>query len=159
MSNNQIFTCVYSSCSVEEARKLVNSFIRTLVSEYSELNFDNMFYAGVFCATTTYANYEYWDELSVNLERPEILTSVCSTEQERINYVDEVINAVIKGEIEKPEWMVEIEGTAVCDENSLMSPSTFLRLIPKDNKYTELGERLISFLYSINLLSTIIEND
>lgn len=153
---SQIFTCIYSSHSLPKAKELVNHFLSKFTE--SGLTFDDLFYAGVFCTASTYVNYEYWDNLPFGLERPEALTSVCSTEQDRFNYVDEVIKAIIKGEIEKPEWMIEIEGTAVCAEESSMSPSTYLYLVPKQPEYEELGKLLTEFLYS-TVVNSIMSDD
>lgn len=154
---SQVFTCVYSSHSLLKVKELVNYFM----SEYTDtgLTFDDMFYAGVFCKRSTYANYDGWDMLPDSVEEPEPLVSICVTEQERLNYVEEVITAVVKGEIPKPEWMIEIEGTAICDEESAMSPSTYLLLVPKSAEHEELGNRLLEFLYSLNILSTLLDED
>jgi len=53
---------------------------------------------------------------------------------------------VIAGKIPKPEWFNEAEDTEYSYDNYL--PSTNLYLIPKDEKYRNLGKSIVKFLYS-----------
>ena len=146
-------TFVYSSESVEALKKLFTElrwvFGHTTVSELND-----MFYYGVFCKPNTYSNFNGWEKAQgEGIEVPEMLTSVCPTPSEREDFVKRIINEIIKGEIEKPEWMQYVEEESVCNCCNA-APSTFLTLIPKDEKYRTLADRLLDFLYSPNMMTT-----
>lgn len=151
------FTCIYSSECVEPAKNLVNTFL-SLFAYKEKLSFDDLFYAGIFCKPETYANYrDIFDNIGDEDGYVAALTSPCSTEQERLNLVEGLIIEIIKGEKKKPEWMVMIEATEVCGDYE-MAPSTFLYLICKDEKYQPLADTMIRFLYSPNLMITMLED-
>ena len=117
-----------------------------------ELN--DMFYYGVFCKQNTYSNFNGWEKAQgEGIEVPEMLTSVCPTPSEREYFVNRIIIEIIKGEIEKPEWMKYVEEEMSCNCCNA-APSTFLFLIPKDEKYRTLAARLLDFLYSPNMMTT-----
>ena len=146
-------TFIYSSESVEAIKRLFTElrwvFGYTLIPE-----FDDMFYYGVFCKSVTYANFNRWEKAQgEGIEVPEMLTSVCPTPSEREYFVKSIIIEIIKGEIEKPEWMQYVEEETVCNCCNA-APSTFLTLIPKDEKYRILAARLLDFLYSPNMMTT-----
>ena len=61
---------------------------------------------------------------------------------------------IIKGEIDKPEYFFYVEETESFNDFE-DTPSTFLYLIPKDEKYRKFGEALTNFLYSPNLMITL----
>ena len=149
----EVLTTIYSQPSIEALRELVNTFFN--VFEIEDKTFDDMFYYGVFCAPETYANNDWESLLGYNnFDIPQNIYAVCSTSQERVNYVNMIIDEVIKGEIEKPDWMTYVEMETSCNEYD-QQPSNFLRLIPKDEKYKELGEKIISFLYSPNRTTVV----
>ena len=146
-------TFIYSSESVKAIKRLFTElrwvFGYTLIPE-----FDDMFYYGVFCKSVTYANFNGWDKAQrEGVEVPEILTAMCPTPSEREDFVKRTINEIIKGEIEKPEWLRYVEEETVCSCCDA-APSTFLILIPKDEKYRILAARLLDFLYSPNMMTT-----
>ena len=146
-------TFVYSSESVKAIKRLFTElrwvFGYTLIPE-----FDDMFYYGVFCKSVTYANFNGWEKAQrEGVEVPEILTAMCPTPSEREDFVKRIIIEIIRGEIEKPEWMKYVEEETVCSCCNA-APSTFLILIPKDEKYRILAARLLDFLYSPNMMTT-----
>ena len=146
-------TFIYSSESVEAIKRLFTElrgvFGYTLIPE-----FDDMFYYGVFCKQNTYSNFNGWEKAQgEGIEVPEMLTSVCPTPSEREYFVNRIIIEIIKGEIEKPEWMKYVEEEMSCNCCNA-APSTFLFLIPKDEKYRTLAARLLDFLYSHNMMTT-----
>ena len=146
-------TFIYSSESVEALKNLFIElrwvFGYTLIPE-----FDDMFYYGVFCKSVTYANFNGWEKAQrEGIEVPEILTAMCPTPSEREDFVKRIIIEIIRGEIEKPEWMKYVEEEMSCSCCNA-APSTFLILIPKDEKYRILAARLLDFLYSPNMMTT-----
>ena len=146
-------TFIYSSESVEAIKRLFTElrgvFGYTLIPE-----FDDMFYYGVFCKPNTYSNFNGWEKVQgEGIEVPEMLTSVCPTPSEKEDFVKRIIIEIIRGEIEKPEWMKYVEEEMSCSCCNA-APSTFLTLIPKDEKYRILAARLLDFLYSPNMMTT-----
>ena len=148
---NREYTFIYSSPCIEPLQELINEM---LLIFNSPLRVDDIFYYGVFCKPETYANYQHWDEAPENLEVPFELTNTCSTSNDRTNYVNNVIKEVLRGEIDKPSWMIYIEMEEVCNEYE-QAPSTFLYIEVKDETYQILAEKLINFLYSPNLIITL----
>ena len=146
-------TFVYSSESVEALKKLFTE-LRWVFGYTTVPELNDMFYYGVFCKPNTYSNFNGWEKAQgEGIEVPEMLTSVCPTPSEREDFVKRTINEIIKGEIEKPEWMRYVEEESVCSCYNA-APSTFLTLIPKDEKYRILADRLLEFLYSPNMMTT-----
>ena len=146
-------TFIYSSESVEALKNLFIElrwvFGYTLIPE-----FDDMFYYGVFCKSVTYANFNGWEKAQrEGIEVPEILTAMCPTPSEKEDFVKRIIIEIIRGQIEKPEWMKYVEEEMSCSCCNA-APSTFLILIPKDEKYRILAARLLDFLYSPNMMTT-----
>ena len=146
-------TFIYSSESVKAIKRLFTElrwvFGYTLIPE-----FDDMFYYGVFCKSVTYANFNGWEKAQrEGIEVPEILTAMCPTPSEKEDFVKRIIIEIIRGEIEKPEWLRYVEEETVCSCCDA-APSTFLILIPKDEKYRILAARLLDFLYSPNMMTT-----
>lgn len=148
---NREYTFIYSSPCIEPLQELINEM---LLIFNSPLRIDDIFYYGVFCKPETYANYQHWDEAPENLEVPFELTNTCSTSNDRTNYVNNVIKEVLRGEIDKPSWMIYVEMEEVCNEYE-QAPSTFLYIEVKDETYKILAEKLINFLYSPNLIITM----
>lgn len=147
------YTVVYSSASKEALENLINE---TILLFNSPLTIDDMFYYGVFCKCETYAHYDLWEDAPVELEIPFVLTNPCAKAQDRMDYVQGTIQQIVKGEIGKPEWMIYVEMEDYKTEYCL-APSTFLYIYPKEEKFRSFGEKLIEFLYSPNLLITMIK--
>ena len=146
-------TFIYSSESVEALKNLFTELRRVIgYTTVPELN--DMFYYGVFCKQNTYSNFNGWEKAQgEGIEVPEMLTSVCPTPSEKEDFVKRIIIEIIRGEIEKPEWLRYVEEETVCSCCDA-APSTFLTLIPKDEKYRILAARLLDFLYSPNMMTT-----
>lgn len=148
------YTVIYSENSIEACKDLLNEFFVTfnVIGLYA----DDIFYYGVFCKDITYANFSDWSEASSDLEIPYTLTNPCSTQSERVEFVNSIIMKILTGEIQKPQWMTYVEMNTSVDEYD-QAPSTFLTLMPKKVEYTNLANRLISFLYSPNMIIRVVE--
>lgn len=147
------YTVVYSSASKEAFEELMNE---VLLVFKSPLTIKDMFYYGVFCKPETYAHFKHWNEAPVDLQIPFNLTSPCAKPSERMDYVKNIIENIVKGGIEKPEWMIYVEMEEY-ETECCLAPSTFLYLYPKEEKYRKMGEKLIEFLYSPSLLITMLK--
>lgn len=144
-----VLTYIYSSPSLEALDNLITSIKNTF---YTNLTVDDMFYTGVFCNVDVYANYQHYDRYCG--EVPEMFLCDSSDSDTREAYVKNLIRMIMKGEIEKPDWMEWVEEESVCGIFN-DAPSTFLYLIPKNDKYADFAEKLTDFLYSPNMISSI----
>lgn len=115
-SSTVIFT--YSEGSLESVKSMVNEMLKVFDKKET---FEDLFYAGVFLEDD---GYYFYDNPGVEIE------DFSSFKLQ-----------ILKGEIERPQWMIDVEDK---DE----SHGTVLELYPKDEKYSELANKIISFLYS-----------
>ena len=146
------YTVVNSQPSIEALEKLISDFCSTFgIVE----TIDDLFYYGVFCKPQNYANFEFDIKENYGFDIPYNIMNYQATE-EKIDYVKKLINQIMRKEITKPEWMKYVEMNASCNEYN-QAPSTFLQIIPKENQYKLLAQRLIEFLYSPNLTITMIK--
>lgn len=155
--SNKIFSLIYSSPSIDSAKELINVFLKTF--DIRHIDADDMFYYAIFNAPHIYANYDFFAESVPEFDVPEELSSECYSNAERCSYVKDIMEQVATGQIKKPIWMMHVEAYSACDIDNSREPSTFLYIYPKDKKYKNLGEKLISFLYSPNLISQEISCD
>ena len=149
MSCKTQLTYVYSSPCISFLRELIESLDSTF-SVKDKL--DDMFWYGILCNPETYSNFRYYDLCKE--EVPDILMSDCETPGTKLSYIKDTITKIIKGEIDKPEYFFYVEETESFNDFE-DAPSTFLYLIPKDEKYRKFGEALTNFLYSPNLMITL----
>ena len=146
------YTVINSQPSIEALEKLISEFFDTFGMVET---IDDLFYYGVFCKPQNYANFEFDIKENYGFDIPYNIMNYQATE-EKIDYVKKLINQIMKKEITKPEWMKYVEMNASCNEYD-QAPSTFLQIIPKENQYKLLAQRLIEFLYSPNLTITMIK--
>ena len=148
----QTLTFIYSSRSVE-ALKDVFAELQHVFGRNNIPDFEDIFYYGVFCKPCNYAFFKYWDDAPDSLEIPEIITNGWSKKSEKLDYVRKTINEIMRGEIKKPEWMKYVEEEEICNQFEA-APSTFLNLLPKEEKYQGLANTFLYFLYSRNMMVT-----
>ena len=147
------YTVINSQPSIEALEKLISDFCSTFGMAET---IDDLFYYGVFCKPQNYANFEFDITEVYDFDIPYNITNCQAKEEEKIDYVEKLINQIMRKEITKPEWMKYVEMNASCNEYN-QAPSTFLQIIPKENQYKLLAQRLIEFLYSPNLTITMIK--
>ena len=147
------YTVINSQPSIEALEKLISDFCSTFGMAET---IDDLFYYGVFCKPQNYANFEFGITEVYDFDIPYNITNCQAKEEEKIDYVKKLINQIMRKEITKPEWMKYVEMNASCNEYN-QAPSTFLQIIPKENQYKLLAQRLIEFLYSPNLTITMIK--
>lgn len=137
-SSTTIFT--YSEGSLPALKELVNEMLKTFGRSES---FDDIFYAGIFLD-----DYSVYFEADSNLtaDSEDYLSTFGELGwDERSNLFDIIKLQVLKGEIERPEWMETAEGYNRWDD---YAPETTLEIMPKSDEYQELANLLIRFLYS-----------
>jgi len=127
-SSTVIFT--YSNGSIGAIRSLINEMLKVFGNE--DKTFDDLFYADIFLSK----NYYYYDG---EFDFPEDVT-------DRDAFINDIKIKVLKGEIEKPKWMVKAEESNTHFE--YFSYPSNLELLPKDKKYNELANKLLKYLYS-----------
>lgn len=138
-SSTVIFT--YQN-SIKEAKELIAEILKLSGSDKTP---DDVFYYGVFCGSD-----EYLDDIEDTLddEVPDDLPSDVDWKREnelREEWINSLISKIIKEEIKKPDWMEKCE-TNYDDYHY----STYLYLIPKDDKYNELGDKIRKLLGSVS---------
>ena len=147
------YTVVNSQPSIEALEKLISDFCSTFgIVE----TIDDLFYYGVFCKPQNYANFKFDITEVYDFDIPYNITNCQAKEEEKIDYVEKLINQIMRKEITKPEWMKYVEMNASCNEYN-QAPSTFLQIIPKEKQYEVLAQKLIEFLYSPNLTITMVK--
>ena len=147
------YTVVNSQPSIEALEKLMSALFATFGMVET---IDDLFYYGVFCKPQNYANFQFNITEVYDFDLPYNITNCQAKEEEKIDYVKKLINQIMRKEITKPEWMKYVEMNASCNEYN-QAPSTFLQIIPKENQYKLLAQRLIQFLYSPNLTITMLK--
>jgi len=100
---------------------------------------DDLFYFGVFCDKDTYLEALSYNE---EIELPEGFDNLSF--KEKHDFINDLITSIIKGEIDKPDWMDEAE------KGDEWDPDTTLILIPKDQKYKVFGENIIKLLNGVD---------
>lgn len=149
------YNIIYSQPCIESFEKLVNEIARTF--NLTE-TLDDMFYYGVFCKPQNYANFYFDPREDYKFDIPRIISSCNSKGWERMDYVKKIIKQIMHKEIKKPQWMKYVEMSV--DHNEFhASPSTFLYIEAKEDKYIKLSERLTEFIYSTNLTITMLRKD
>lgn len=132
-SSTVIFT--YSDGSFEAVKQLVDEMLK--VFGYADKKFDDLFYADVFLSKNYY--YYYEDENNNNFGFPYDV-------KDEDAFINETKIKVLRKEIEKPEWMVNAENSEI--HFDCYPFPTALEILPKDEKYNELANRLLKYLYS-----------
>ncbi len=62
--------------------------------------------------------------------------------------MDDIIDDVLGGKMEKPEWFVKMEEELEEENCYGYPPETTLKVVAKDPKYEKLAELVVKFLYS-----------
>ena len=151
------YSTIYSDASIDAAKKLINEFLSFCGCAEQGLTADDMFYFSVFCDASVYAYFTNWEEAEeMDIDIPSILRSDCTNGQNRLDYVESLIEDIITQQAEKPEWMKYVEENSSCDWCEMM-PSTYLHIIAKSEEYGVLACRLLQFLYSPNRQSAIVK--
>ena len=120
-SSTVIFT--YSGGSLQAVKELVNEMLKVFGETKT---FDDLFYAEVFAEENyVYSEFEEFPE-GTDLKK--------------------LIENILTGKETKPEWMKKAEENDSCCD--YYCPTTTLCLKAKDEKYSELSNKLLSYLYS-----------
>jgi len=129
-SSTVIFT--YSEGSLGSVKELVNEMLK--VFGYEGKTFDDFFYAETFIED----DYNYSKE-RCGFGFPKGI-------KDEKTFIKEIKLKVLKGEIEKPEWMINAEEYDGYYDG--FNFPTVLEILPKSEEYAELANKLLNYLYS-----------
>jgi len=135
--------------SIKEAKELVQEVLD--ISGIIDKTPDDIFYYGVFCDDDTY--FDSMDEEDGGVEDcPTIDWNNNTTKEQRDfqrvarnKWLDDLELSIMKGEVAKPKWMEAAEN----DDCNGFLPDTHLVLIPKDDKFKPLAEKIYKLLGSV----------
>lgn len=128
--------------SVNEAKELVQEILNLMGEDKKA---EDVFYFGTFCPVGEYIGFlDSEDDLDDDLEMP---TKSLNNYKKREDAIEELINKVLMGELEKPEWMKEAE---ISGNYMGFNPDLSLYMLEKESKYKELGDKIINFLNSVD---------
>ena len=134
-SSTEIFT--YSEGSVEPMKEMINEILGTFgIKETC----DDMFNTVVMCDN----EYQYEEYITKLKDDEEDLPK---DYDESID-IEQLVEDVKAGKVSKPKWFEEVEESE--NEWDYLQPETYLYIIPKDEKYRVMAEKIRDFLYSTN---------
>ena len=137
-SSTTIFT--YSGGCDEKAKELVDEFLKVLGSDKKS---EDIFWMGVFLD-----NFDlFFDDLEEDedIDNPEFKKVFEMGYSEQREWAEEQVQKILKGEIERPEWMKEAEDHENYDG---FTPQTTFYILAKEEKYNDLAKSISEFLYS-----------
>lgn len=136
-SSTVIFT--YQN-SIDQVKDLVNEVLKLSGSNETP---DDIFYYGVFCSTEIYTEYE--DDYCEEETYDEVKKLGW---KEKKSYIKNIIEQILVGKIEKPQWMINAENND--DDGCSWAPDSYLHIIPKDEKYNDLAKKIKALLNSVS---------
>jgi hypothetical protein len=154
ITNSSTVIYTYEDGCEAPAKELIDEMLK--LSGESDKKSDDIFYIGTFCDDDQYLdhiNESDEDEDEENDELPNVVKVTGewgtpeyneSVDAQKV-WLNKLQLSIIKGEIEKPKWME----TAEEGHDYGWRPSTYLTLIPKDEKYAEFGRKISSLLSGI----------
>ncbi|CAB4131461.1 hypothetical protein UFOVP276_210 [uncultured Caudovirales phage] len=131
-SSTTIYT--YSDASESAMRNMIEEFFKVfgIDKKCDE----------VFTLTVTCKSYDYSDRVSNLDDMPEEFKGLGNKEIQA--KTEEILAKVVSGEINKPQWMTDVEK----DDHWDNRPATTLNIEPKAPEYAALAKLLLEFLYS-----------
>ena len=135
--------------STSQAKELVEEMLK-LTGE-TDKTADDIFYYGVFCDDDKYLESDAISEQEGYPEYPAD-AKYDSPERKAWNeasnkWLSDLQASIMKGDIDQPQWMTDAEG---CDDYDYWSPSSYLCLVPKEEKYKEFGHAIQRLLGSVD---------
>lgn len=146
ITNSSTVIYTYQDGSIEPAKELINEMLK--LQGIEDKTADDLFYFGIFVDEDHYIEQAPdSDDLTKGL--PEIVGKYGTEEynvscQKREEALEKLTLQVLKGEITKPKWMEEAE-----ENDDIWNPDSYLTLLPKNEKYAELGKKISALLNSI----------
>jgi hypothetical protein len=134
ITNSSTVIYTYQDSKVEATELLQE--ILNLIGDDSKV--EDLFFIGTFCDADVYTEKISRDKYNMPEDYP-------SGYKEQYKYIDNIIERILKGEIEKPKWMEDAETN---EDYDCFNPNTNLIIIPKNEKYNTLAKKMINFLNS-----------
>lgn len=150
ITNSSTVIYTYQNGCVAPAKELVNEVLK--LSGITDKTADDIFYYGVFCDDEQYFNQLERKGTETPEDYPEVKGSWGTPERKetealRQKWFDDLVLKIMKGEIKQPEWMDNAEKAQGWSD---WAPDSYLVLVPKDEKYADLGNKIKALLNSID---------
>jgi hypothetical protein len=149
ITNSSTVIYTYQNGCVEPAKELVNEMLK--LSGITDKKAEDVFYFGVFCE-----DGNYFDFLSnMGSKKPEDFPVVSGnygsderteTLSIRQKWFDDLVLSIMKGDVGRPEWMEDAEEAHGWSE---WAPESYLCLVPRDEKYTDFGNKIKRLLNGV----------
>ena len=129
---------------------------------FDKENIEDMFYISILCDDYLYGEYiteklkeDDWD--NEDLEIPEDIVKLLKDENIDWSEINNRINVIVKdvqyNKIEKPTWMYKAEEQE--DGWACYTPSTYISIIPKEEKYEKIAKLFYDLIYSTSHEATM----
>lgn len=120
--------------STKQAKELVEEVLKLCEIDKTP---DDIFWFGVFCDADYYT--DYLNENDINLKGyPE------DYKKQNV-WMEEFFLKIMKGDVELPEWF------SICEDGGdYWDPDSYLYILPKDDKYNDLGIKIKKLLGSVS---------
>lgn len=146
-SSTTIYT--YQDGCEAPVRELINEMLK--LSGISDVKSEDVFYMGTFCDDDRYFEQLEGSDADYDENVPQVIGEWGSEEYKdsitaRTEWMKRIKLAIVMGEIKKPGWMKDVESGG---DDSEYRPDNRLMLVPKNEKYTELGRAIEKVLKSV----------
>ena len=128
ITNSSTVIYTYQSGAIEPVKEVINEMLKL---QGIDKKADDLFYFGAFCEEDIYTESE---------ECPFKDKDYKKNEKDMIQLIDDIL----MGKKEQPEWMNEAEG----EDSDGFAQSSSLHIKPKEKKHQHLAELLLKFLNS-----------
>lgn len=134
--------------SVKETKELIQEVLNLMGENKTP---DDIFYYGVFCDNDYYTDYldEQEEDIPEDFPRYKNYKEIYGDYQEYRKavkkWMDNLKLSVLKGEMEKPDWMEKTEE----GDYDYWGPSTYIYLSSKDKRFENLAFKICSLLNSV----------
>jgi len=156
ITNSSTVIYTYQDGCEKPAKELIDEMLK--LSGETEKKANDIFYFGVFCNEDRYMDYideEYEDDGGENDELgdlPPKIVGEWGTHEYKKSQSDlelwfkKLQLSIMKGETVRPDWMNRAEEA----RDYGWRPSTYLVLVPKEEKYAEFGHKLSKLLNGVD---------
>lgn len=145
ITNSSTMIYTYQN-SVNEAKDLVQEILNLM--GITDKTPDDIFYYGSFCEPCIYVEYlldEMDDDDLKEIEGYDIYKPLINDDDIDTDkyFEDNILMGIMKNEIPKPSWF------SYAEERGDFYPDTYLYLMPKEEKFSGLAEKMKNFLGSV----------
>lgn len=144
-SSTTLFT--YSDASPQACEEMIDEIFKTLGVDKK---CSDVFRLTVL-AENSYIYDEWKDRQAEEEDDEEEDDNEDEDEDEEVSDIDKLIQDIIHGRAEKPQWMVDAEQE---ESDEGYAPSTQLHIVAKSPEFEKLADLIVNFLYSTHNTAT-----